>query len=266
MLNNMVKFSANISLLFNEFDFLDRFDEAKKIGFKAIEFQFPYSYDANQIKRKLDKHNLSISIFNSSPGNLDGGDRGLACIFERKEEFNKSILEALDYAQIINGKKIHVMSGILKDPKDHDLSVNTYIDNLKWACDKAEEFGIQILIEPINQRNIPNYFLSSADMAVQIIEEINKPNLKLLFDVFHHQIINGDVSKSIEKFIYFIGHIQIAGIPDRHEPDISEIDYNYILNIIEKNGYNGWIGCEYNPKNGTISGMKWINNFQKYLF
>ena len=262
----MVKFSANISLLFNEFEFLDRFDEAHKIGFKAVEFQFPYSYDAKQIKEKLDEYSLSISIFNSSPGNFDEGDRGLACILERKEEFKKSILEALDYAQIIKGNKIHVMSGILKDPKDHDTSIKTYINNLKWACDKAEKFGIEILIEPINQRNISGYFLSSADQAVKIIKEINKSNLKLLFDVFHHQIINGDVSKSIEKFINFIGHIQIAGIPDRHEPDISEIDYSYILKIIEKNAYNGWVGCEYNPKDDTISGMKWINNFKQYLF
>ena len=209
------------------------------------------------IKRKLDKHNLSISIFNSSPGNLDGGDRGLGCIFERKEEFNKSILEALDYAQIINGKKIHVMSGILKDPKDHDLSVNTYIDNLKWACDKAEEFGIQILIEPINQRNIPNYFLSSTDQAIEIIDKIERDNIYLLFDIYHHQIIRGDVSKYFEKFQAYIGHIQIAGIPKRNEPDQSELDYKYIFKLIERLNYTGFIGCEYNPLRDTVSGLKW---------
>ena len=259
MLNKvMIKFSANISLLFTEFEFLDRFNESNKLGFNAVEFLFPYEYDPHVVKRKLKQHHLSLSIFNSPPGNFKNGDRGLACLPERKKEFKESIATVIEYAEIINGKNIHVMAGLCE--KHDDLTLKeTFIENIKWACDQFQKNNLTLLIEPINQRNIPSYFLSSTDSAIDLINIIDRSNLKLLFDIYHHQITSGDVTKYLEKCFPYIGHIQIAGIPNRNEPNDSELDYNYVFKVINDLNYHGWIGCEYNPKEDTVSGLKWIS-------
>ena len=252
----MIHFSANLSLLFTENEFIDRFKEAKYNGFDAVEFQFPYDIEAQTIKREINKNNLSLSIFNSPPGDFEKGDRGLACLENRKEDFKKSIVKAISYAKIFQCNKIHVMAGISN--KENDLNAKkVYIENLKWACDEFYKHNIDLLIEPINQRNIPNYFLSSTDQAIEIIDKIKRENIYLLFDIFHHQIIRGDVSKYLENFVAYIGHIQIAGIPNRNEPDQSELDYKYIFKLIERLNYTGFIGCEYNPLKDTLSGLKW---------
>ena len=254
----MIKLSANLSLLFNETEFLGRFKRAKNNGFDAVEFQFPYDFDAQLIKQEIDKNNLFLCIFNSPPGDFENGDRGLACLENRESEFRETIFKAISYSKILQCKNIHVMSGLL-DKINPIHAKKIYIENLKWACDQFEINDINLLIEPINQRNIPKYFLSSTDLAIEIIDEVKRENIKLLFDIYHHQIIRGDVTKYLEKLLPYIGHIQIAGIPNRNEPDQSELDYQYIFNLIEKLNYNGFIGCEYNPKKDTISGLKWRN-------
>ena len=252
----MLNLSANISLLFTENSFLERFRKASENNFQAVEFQFPYEFSPEIIKEKLDKFNLDLSVFNSLPGNFKNGDRGLACLPKRKEEFQRTIIQSIEYAKIIKCKKIHIMSGI--QGSKNDLAYrDTYIENLQWACDKFSEEDLTVLIEPINSRNIPDYFLSSTDMAIKIIELTAKKNIKLLFDIYHHQIIRGDVTKYLKNIYSYIGHIQIAGIPDRNEPDISEIDYKFIFKIINDLGYKGWIGCEYNPIQDTVSGLSW---------
>ena len=252
----MLNLSANISLLFTENSFLERFGKASENNFQAVEFQFPYEFSPEIIKEKLDKFNLDLSVFNSLPGNFKNGDRGLACLPKRKEEFQRTIIQSIEYAKIIKCKKIHIMSGI--QGSKNDLAYrDTYIENLQWACDKFSEEDLTVLIEPINSRNIPDYFLSSTDMAIKIIELTAKKNIKLLFDIYHHQIIRGDVTKYLKNIYSYIGHIQIAGIPDRNEPDISEIDYKFIFKIINDLGYKGWIGCEYNPIQDTVSGLSW---------
>ena len=252
----MIQLSANLSLLFNENEFLDRFKEAKINGFNAVEFQFPYNFEAQSIKREIDKNNLILSIFNSPLGDFENGERGLACLENRQDDFKKSIMKAISYAKIFQCYKIHVMSGVLN--KENDLNAKkVYIENLKWACDEFDKQNIDLLIEPINQRNIPNYFLSSTDQAIEIIDKIERENIYLLFDIYHHQIIRGDVSKYFEKFQAYIGHIQIAGIPNRNEPDQSELDYKYVFKLIERLNYTGFIGCEYNPLRDTVSGLKW---------
>ncbi len=252
----MIQLSANLSLLFNENEFLNRFKEAKINGFNAIEFQFPYNFEAQSIKREIDKNNLILSIFNSPPGNFENGERGLACLENRQDDFKKSIVKAISYAKIFQCYKIHVMSGVSNKENDFNAK-KVYIENLKWACDEFDKQNINLLIEPINQRNIPNYFLSSTDQAIEIIDKIERDNIYLLFDIYHHQIIRGDVSKYFEKFQAYIGHIQIAGIPNRNEPDQSELDYKYIFKLIERLNYTGFIGCEYNPLKDTLSGLKW---------
>ena len=252
----MLNLSANISLLFTENSFLERFGKASENNFQAVEFQFPYEFSPEIIKEKLDKFNLDLSVFNSLPGNFKNGDRGLACLPKRKEEFQRTIIQSIEYAKIIKCKKIHIMSGI--QGSKNDLAYrDTYIENLQWACDKFSEEDLTVLIEPINSRNIPDYFLSSTDMAIKIIELTAKKNIKLLFDIYHHQIIRGDITKYLKNIYSYIGHIQIAGIPDRNEPDISEIDYKFIFKIINDLGYKGWIGCEYNPIEDTVSGLSW---------
>ncbi len=259
----MIQLSANLSLLFSEVEFLKRFKQAKNNGFNAIEFQFPYNFDAHKIKKEIDKNNLLLSIFNSPPGNFEIGDRGLACLENRVSEFKESIIKAITYSKILKCKKIHVMSGLL-NKINYTHTENIYIENLKWACDQFLRHKIDLLIEPINQRNIPKYFLSSTDLAIEIIDKVKRKNIKLLFDIYHHQIIRGDVSVYLEKFLPYIGHIQIAGIPDRNEPNQSELDYKYIFRLIERLNYNGFIGCEYNPKKDTISGLKWRNEILSY--
>ena len=252
----MTKLSANLSLLFTENEFIDRFKEAKNNGFDAVEFQFPYDIEAQTIKNEIDKNKLILTIFNSPPGDFGNGDRGLACLEKRKDDFKKSIIEAISYAKIFQCNKIHVMSGVSE--KENVLNAKkVYIENLKWACDQFDKHNIDLLIEPINQRNIPNYFLSSTDQAIEIIDKIERDNIYLLFDIYHHQIIRGDVSKYFEKFQAYIGHIQIAGIPNRNEPDQSELDYKYVFKLIERLNYTGFIGCEYNPLRDTLSGLKW---------
>ena len=260
----MLKLSANISLLFTENPFLERFEKARKNNFQAVEFQFPYEFSPKKIKEKLDKFNLDLSVFNSSPGNFNNGDRGLACLPHREDEFKKTVTQSIEYAKIIGCNKIHIMSGIL-DNKTHSnqaaisetYAFDKYIENLQWACDKFSKDNLTVLIEPINNRNIPKYFLSSTDMAIEIIDSVERKNIRLLFDIYHHQIIRGDVIKYLENIYSYIGHIQIAGIPDRNEPDISEIDYKFIFKIIDGLGYKGWIGCEYNPIKDTVSGLSW---------
>ena len=255
----MINLSANISLLFREYDFLCRFKEAKKNSFDAVEFQFPYDFDPHIIKNELELNNLFLSIFNSPPGNFKNGDRGLACISNREKDFKESIIETIRYSKILQCNKVHVMSGTANE-LDASLSKKVYIQNLKWACDQFKNENVTLLIEPINQRNVPKYFLSSADMAIEIIDSVERENIKLLFDIYHHQIIRGDVTKYLESLFPHIGHIQIAGIPDRNEPDRGELDYNYIFRFLEKLNYKGWIGCEYNPSKDTISGLKWRKN------
>ena len=256
----MIQLSANLSLLFTENEFIDRFKEAKNNGFDVIEFQFPYDIEAQTIKNEIDKNKLILTIFNSPPGDFENGDRGLACLENRKDDFKKSIIEAISYAKIFQCNKIHVMSGIL-DKENFSKAKKIYIENLKWACDQFKSNNINLLIEPINQRNIPKYFLSSTDLAIEIINKVERDNINLLFDIYHHQISRGDVSKYLEKFFPYIGHIQIAGIPDRNEPNFGELNYDFIFKKLEQLSYKSWIGCEYNPKFDTISGLKWREEF-----
>lgn len=250
----MLNFAANLSWMFKEWSFLDRFAAAADAGFEAVEFLFPYAHKAEDIALLLSRHKLKQVLFNSPPGAWEAGEKGLACLPERREEFRASIRTALAYAQGTGTPRLHLMSGI----GCTDAARAAYRDSIQWACDAAD--GIDILLEPINNRDVPGYLMNSFDLAAQLIAELKRPNLKLQFDIYHRQIIHGDVTRGLEDLMPITGHIQISSAPLRHEPTSGELDDRRIFQIIEKLNYAGHIGCEYNPAAGTLQGLGWMKS------
>lgn len=253
----MPRFAANLSLMFTEHDFPDRFQAAADAGFDAVEFQFPYAYPAQEIARWCRVAKVEQVLFNLPPGDWEQGDRGLAALPERKAEFRQSVRTALDYAGIIGTVRLHVMAGIA-DPSDpvHQAS---YRDALAYAADAAEEKDVCLLIEPINGRDVPGYFLNSFDRAAGVINEIDRSNLKLQFDVYHRQILHGDVLTGLESLMPLIGHVQTASVPGRNEPGSGELDDFRIFKALDDLGYQGFVGCEYRPRAATNDGLGWMH-------
>ena len=257
----MPRFSANLSFLFTETPFLDRFGEAAHAGFRAVEFAFPYEFQAKEIAARVHEHKLDVVLFNAPPGDHEHGDRGLAAIPGREHEFAASIVTALRYAQALRCPRIHVMAGVLPDgvdPSERDRWRRTYTRNLRFACSEAAAEGVTILIEPLNPRDVPNYLLTTQAEAHAIRTEIGAPNLKVQMDLYHAQIVEGDLSEKLRRWLSHIGHIQIAGVPGRHEPDVGEINYDYLFRLLDDLRYDGWVGCEYRPARGTSAGLTWL--------
>lgn len=255
----MPNFAANISMMFNEYDFLDRFAAASKSGFKAVEFLFPYDYEPTVLKEKLIDSNLDLALFNTSPGDWEKNERGLGSIPGREDDFEKAVERALEYADVLGNTHIHAMSGIVPDqgnPKNHR---KTLIENLKRAAPVAEKHGKVLIIEPINTRDIPGYFLNYQSQARSIIEDVGYDNVKLQFDLYHCQIMEGDLAIHMENLIDICAHMQIAGTPGRHEPSVGEVNYPYLFQLMDKLGYTGWVGCEYRPKGSTEEGLSWLH-------
>lgn len=261
----MPRFAANLSLLYTEFDFLDRFEAAAKDGFKAVEFLFPYAFDVREIAARLKANDLQQLLFNAPPGDWDAGERGLACLPAREAEFQSGLGRALDYAAALNCPRIHVMAGLLPAGSTATDLQTTYTERLRWAAKQAAGCGVEILIEPINTRNMPGYFLNRQDQAHAVLLEVGAPNLKVQMDLYHCQIVEGDVATKLRQYLPTgsVSHIQIAGVPERHEPDLGEINYPYLFTLIDELGYSGWIGCEYHPARGaqpggTSAGLSWL--------
>lgn len=249
-------------MMFGETVFLERFVAARQAGFKAVEFLFPYGHSEAEISSEIKHNGLAVSVFNFPPGDWDGGERGLAALPGRQEEFKASVSKAVDYAVSCGAGQLHAMAGICGGSSASDCR-QVYLSNIEHAAQQLELAGLNLLIEPINSRDMPGYFLSSTDFAEEIIREISAPNLRLQFDVYHHQIMRGDVSSSLQRLMPIIGHIQIAGVPDRHEPDEGELNYAHIFRKISELGYEGWIGCEYRPREGTLDNLGWIDNIAR---
>lgn len=254
----MPRFAANLSMMFTEYDFLDRFAAAADAGFKAVEYLFPYEYPAEELARRLERTGLEQALFNLPPGDWTKAERGLAALPGREADFAHAADQAIAYARLLHCPKLHAMAGILAPEVDRAVARQTYIANLRRAAAAAAEAGITILIEPINTRDIPGYFLNRPSEARRIIEEVGMPNLELQFDVYHCQIMVGDLATQIRAQADITGHIQIAGVPERHEPDIGEINYPYLFDVIDQTGYDGWIGCEYRPRGETADGLGWL--------
>ena len=258
----MPKLAANLSLLFSEENFLDRFDAAATYGFKGVEFLFPYEHPAEAIRHALNENRLEQALFNMPPGNWLAGDRGTGAIPGRESEFLSSLELALDYAGILNCSQIHVMAGIVEDEKARREAHATFVENLKRAAPLAAKRDVHLLIEPINnKRDIPGYFLNYVTDARAIINEVKSEHVQLQFDLYHVQIMNGDLETLIRKNTDITRHYQIAGVPARHEPDLGEINYQYLFKVIDSLNFSGWIGCEYRPAGLTSSGLAWAKPY-----
>lgn len=254
----MPKFAANLSLMYNEYAFLERFAAAAADGFKGVEFLFPYEFGAAEIRQRLEAHGLCQVLFNCPPGDWDGGERGIAALPGREDEFRRSIDTALGYAQVIGNARLHVMAGLLPPGADRVRYRETYLRNLAYAARQAASIGVTMLIEPINPRDMPGYFLNHQDEAHAICREVGAPNLRVQCDLYHCQIVEGDLATKLRRYMDGIGHIQIAGVPDRHEPDCGEVDFRYLFELIDALGYAGWVGCEYRPQGNTSAGLGWM--------
>jgi 2-dehydrotetronate isomerase len=259
----MPRFAANLTMMYAEHNFLDRFGAAARDGFKAVEYLFPYEYPAATLAAQLKEHKLRQVLFNSPPGDWKAGERGITALPGREREFCDGFLLALEYAQVLECPRIHAMAGIAPQGAGRAHSLGVYTANLAWASERAHAAGIDLLIEPIAKRNIPGFFLNRQEEAHAIVAEIGAPNLKILMDLFHCQVEEGDLAVKIRKYLAdpkktSVGHFQIAGVPERHEPDTGEVNYGYLFNVIDELGYEGWIGCEYIPAAGTSAGLGWF--------
>jgi 2-dehydrotetronate isomerase len=256
----MPKFAANLSMMYQEHGFLDRFAAAAKDGFQAVEFLFPYGYPAQEISTALTNHGLTLALCNAPPGDWQAGERGLAALPGRKHEFRQSIEKALAYATVLGNKRLHVMAGLA--PSQDHLARSTYLENLAHAAQEAALVGITVVIEPINTRDMPGYFLNRQADAHAVCKEVGAANLMVQMDLYHCQIVEGDLAVKLRTYMTAIGHIQVAGVPDRHEPDQGELNYPYLFQLIDELGYSGWIGCEYRPRGQTSAGLTWLRPYQ----
>ena len=253
----MPKLAANLTMMFGEVDFLDRFGAAANAGFQGVEFLFPYAYDAQVLKSRLLDHGLVQVLHNLPAGNWAAGERGIACLPDRVDEFKTGVARAIEYANTLGCDRVNCLAGILPQTIEPAAARETFVENLRYAAPHLEAAGITLLIEPINTRDIPGFFLSGTRQAIEIIEAVGSDNVWLQYDIYHMQIMEGDVAAAIERCLPRIKHVQLADVPGRHEPGTGDIDFDSLLRQIDGAGYTGWIGCEYIPKAGTVAGLGW---------
>lgn len=259
----MLRLAANLSFLFAELPFLERFEAAASCGFAGVEFLFPYEHDTQAILSRLQRNGLSQVLFNLPPGDWDGGEHGIASLPGREAEFRDGVLRALDLAAVFGTSHLHAMAGVTPKGGDPARLRETYLANLAFAADAARPYGINVTIEPINRHDMPGYHLAQTADALAVIALVNASNLRLQLDLYHRQRSEGELLHGIEHCRDVTAHIQIAGAPHRNEPDPSEINYDVVFAHLEASGYDGWIGCEYRPRAGTSAGLGWIRPYVK---
>jgi 2-dehydrotetronate isomerase len=255
----MPRFAANLSMMFNEVPFLDRFEAAAKAGFTAVEFLFPYEHPAEEVGQRLRGNGLTQALFNLPPGDWAAGEKGFAALPDRFADLQASLRTALPYAQATGVKRLHLMAGIA-DRSDR-RAVDAFYKSVAWTTEFFAPHGLDVVIEPINPRNVPGYFLNDFTFARDLINELKIPNLKLQFDIYHCQIIHGDIIMRLREMMPVIGHIQIASVPSRNEPDCEELNYPAIFDELDRLGYGGFVGCEYNPRGKTTDGLGWFKAY-----
>jgi hydroxypyruvate isomerase len=257
----MPKFCANLTLLFNEYSFIDRFAAAAKAGFKGVEYLFPYEHDKDQLVEQLEKHGLVQVLHNLPAGHWAKGERGIACHPDRVGEFQDGVGKAIEYARALNCKQLNCLAGICPQDAPDDRQRAAFVSNLKFAALKLKEAGLKLLIEPINTRDIPDFYLTRSRQALEIIREVGSDNLFLQYDIYHMQIMEGDLARTIESNLALIPHMQLADNPGRNEPGTGEINYAFLFDHIDRIGYKGWMGCEYKPRAKTEEGLSWIRPY-----
>jgi 2-dehydrotetronate isomerase len=256
----MPRLAANLAYLFTERPFLERFGAAGAAGFAAVELQFPYDQAPSAVKAELARHGLTMLGINTPPGNTSGGEFGLAAVPGREREFDVLFGQALDYVAAIGGRQIHVLAGIVP-PEQRPAAQTTFVKNLMRAADAAAARHITLLIEPINPRDRPDYFLNRVEHAADVIAQVERPNVRIQFDFYHVQIVGGDLLRRFEKHLPVVGHVQIAAVPTRHEPDEGEVNYPAILTELDRLGYVGPVACEYRPRGRTEDGLGWARPY-----
>ena len=257
----MPKFAANLTMLFNEIDFIDRFAAASKAGFRGVEYLSPYDYDKDQLSERLNEHGLTQVLHNLPAGDWAAGERGIACHPDRVGEFQDGVGTTIEYATALGCKQVNCLAGITPKSEKLEKVRKTFIDNLRFAAHKLERAGILLLIEPINTRDIPGFFLNHTDQALTIIEAVASDNIKLQYDIYHMQVMEGDLAMTMQTNLDNIAHLQLADNPGRNEPGTGEINYAFLFDFIDKLGYSGWIGCEYKPLTTTEAGLGWVKPY-----
>lgn len=260
----MPKLAANISLLFPQLPFPDRFGAAAKAGFRYVEYQFPYPFgSAREIAERARAAGVEVVLHNLPAGDASKGDRGLACQPDRVNEFREGVERAIEYAKAVGCPRLNTLAGIAPAGVPREKAKQTLIENLRFAAGRFKAAGLTLLTEPCNPRTIPGFFLNTSKQGIEVIDATGADNLLLQYDLFHMQIVEGDLAKTIERLLPRIGHIQIADVPDRNEPGTGEINFGWLLPHIDRLGYKGWIGCEYLPKGDTVQGLSWATPFLK---
>ncbi|WP_271411635.1 hydroxypyruvate isomerase [Pseudomonas sp. Q1-7] len=254
----MPRFAANLSMLFTEVDFLDRFAAAAEAGFSGVEYLFPYDFPVEEIRARLDANNLEQVLFNLPAGDWGKGERGIACHPDRVEEFRAGVDKAIAYAKVLGNTQINCLAGIRPQGVDCATVEQTFVDNLKFAAEKLQSAGIRLVIEAINTRDIPGFYLNNTQQALAIREKVGSANLFLQYDIYHMQIMEGDLARTVESNLAAINHVQLADNPGRNEPGTGEINYRFLFQHLDRIGYQGWIGCEYKPATTTVAGLGWL--------
>ncbi len=258
----MPRFAANISTMFTECPLIDRVQAAADAGFEAVECQFPYEIAPQDMKAKLDSVGIPLVLINTPPGDFEAGERGLAALPGREADFRQALAEALAYAEAVACPKIHVMAGVLPEESADGEGLSLFEQNLRYAALEASDRRVEmLLIEPINTRDIPGYVLTTPEQARELLDRLKVPNLRLQYDFYHTQIMRGDVAKGLEEFWPLIGHVQFAGVPERQEPDVGELNCDYLFACLDRLGYDGWVGAEYFPLGRTEDGLSWASRY-----
>ena len=253
----MPKLAANLTMLYNEVDFLDRFDAAAKSGFKGVEYLFPYAYPQEALAEKLDKHGLKQVLHNLPAGDWAKGERGIACHPDRVGEFREGVARAIDYARTLRCPQVNCLAGIAPQGVAPDKVRATFVENLRYAAEQLKAAKIRLLIEPINTFDIPGFYLSRTSQALELIAEVGSDNLYVQYDIYHMQRMEGELAATIKANLAHIAHLQLADNPGRNEPGTGEINYRFLFGFVDAIGYDGWIGCEYKPKGDTVAGLGW---------
>ncbi|MGE5115623.1 MAG: hydroxypyruvate isomerase [Betaproteobacteria bacterium] len=256
----MPRFAANLTMLFNEVPFLDRFERAAKAGFTAVEFLFPYAFRAAEIKARLDANGLALVLHNLPAGDWDAGERGIAVLPERVDEFRSAVGKAVEFASALGVGQLNCLAGKAPAGVADELLRKTFVANLRFAAAELKKAGLKLLIEPINTWDIPGFWLNRTAQAVSVLDEVDSDNLFLQYDIYHAQRMEGELAATIERHLARIAHVQLADNPGRHEPGSGEINYPFLFAHLDRLGYRGWIGCEYRPATTTEAGLGWLKN------